>query len=85
VSLYWSQDLGKNTLQAIQRNLKESLTDRVIHNVGLVVSVYDVLEVGEGTVFHSEGGVHFRVHCRPVVFCPVPTELIVGTISHMNE
>jgi DNA-directed RNA polymerase III subunit RPC8 len=72
-------------LQAIERNLKESLTDRVIHNVGLVVSVYDILEVGEGTVFHSEGGVHYRVHCRPVVFCPVPTELIVGTISQMNE
>jgi DNA-directed RNA polymerase III subunit RPC8 len=65
--------------------LEQNYTDRVIHDVGLVITVGDVLKVGEGAVFPSDGGVHYKVVFQIVVFRPFPGELLVGVVKNMDE
>lgn len=79
------QKLGLPTADAILTNLSSTYVDKVLHDVGLVVSLYDVLDIGEGKVHHGEGGVYYSVVFRVVVFRPLPSELLLGQITHMNE
>lgn len=79
------QDLGKPTSQAITEVLERTFIDRVVRNVGLVVTLYDVLGIGEGALYHSDGGVHYKVSFRVVAFCPFVNELLTGTVKEMNE
>jgi DNA-directed RNA polymerase III subunit RPC8 len=79
------QELGKPTEQAIAHVLEKTFINRVIQEVGLIATLYDILEVGEGAVYHSDGGTHYRVTFRAVVFKPFPGELLVGVVKEMSE
>jgi DNA-directed RNA polymerase III subunit RPC8 len=73
--------LGLDTVVAIERALRESYMDRVLHNVGLVVTVYDVIYIGEGRIFHSDARVYYEVSFRAVVFRPEVGSLLVCTLK----
>jgi len=77
--------LGQETIDAVESILCKRYTDRVMQQVGLVVHVYDVLHIGEGSVYHSRGNVYHDVEFRAIVFCPFLSELLIGTITRMNE
>ena len=59
-----AQDLGKPADAAITAALERTFLDRVISGLGLVVTLYDVLSIGEGFVTHSDGGAHYRCVAR---------------------
>jgi DNA-directed RNA polymerase subunit E'/Rpb7 len=48
--------LGPDTPTAIEQALERRYVDRVIHGKGLVALVLGVEKVGEGRIFHSDGG-----------------------------
>jgi DNA-directed RNA polymerase subunit E'/Rpb7 len=73
------------TERAIVLALESAFIHRVIPEVGLVISLYDIFSIGEGAVYHSDGGAHYKVMFRAVVFRPFPGELLLGTIRDMNE
>lgn len=77
--------LGKPTEQAIAHVLSQTFIDRVIQDVGLIVTLYDILKVGEGAVYHSDGGAHYKVTFRVVVFKPFPGEMLIGNVKDMSE
>lgn len=77
--------LGNDTHASIRERLTTQYTDRIVDGVGLVICLYDVLHIGEGSVYHSCGQVYYKVSFRAVVFCPFQTELIVGTVRQMTE
>jgi hypothetical protein len=54
------QDLGKPAEAAITSALEKSFLDRVVPNLGLVVTLYDILSIGDGYVYPSDGGAHYR-------------------------
>ena len=59
--------------------------DKVIPGVGLVVTLYDLLEVGSGNIPPSDGAVHFRSKFRLVVFCPFEGEVLLGKLLKSTE
>lgn len=65
--------------------LLETFLDKVIPDVGLVVTLYDVLDVGQGTVYHSNGGAHYKVRFSVVAFRPFIGEVLTGVIKDMDE
>ena len=79
------QHLGKPTEQAIAHVLSQTFIDRIIQDVGLIITLYDILEVGEGAVYHSDGGAHYKVTFRVVVFKPFSGELLIGNVKEMSE
>lgn len=55
-----SQDLGKPAVEAITAALERTFLDKVIAGLGLVVTLYDILSIGDGYVYHSDGGAHYQ-------------------------
>ena len=54
------QDLGKPPEAAITASLEKTFIDTVINGLGLVVTLYDLLSIGDGFVYHSDGGAHYK-------------------------
>jgi len=81
ISFSNKQELGKPTDLAIIEVIQQTFIDKVLLDVGLVVTIYDILEIGDGYVYHSDGGAHHKVVFRAVVFQPFPGEILVGKVS----
>lgn len=79
------QDLGKPTELAIEAVLLQTFVDKVIPDIGLVITLYTLLDVGTGTVYHSDGGAHYKVRFQLVVFRPFVDEILRGTVKDMDE
>ena len=79
------QNLSEPTERAIVTALEVAFINHVVPKVGLVVSLYDILKIEEGGIYHSDGGPHYRVEFRAVVFRPFSGELLIGTIKDMNQ
>lgn len=76
---------GKPVEVAITAVLEQTFIDRVIADLGLVVTLYDILEVGDGYIYPGDGAAHYRVKFRVVVFHPFVGELLTGRVSKMDE
>lgn len=79
------QDLGKPPAVAITTALEKSFLDKAVAGLGLVVTLYDILSIGDGYVYPSDGGAHYKVCFRVVVFRPFRDELLVGKVHKMTK
>lgn len=80
-----AQDLRLDTADAVTAVLEKTYLDRVIPDLGLVVTLYDLLDIGDGYVFQSDGGVHHDTTFRVVAFRPSQEEVLVGEVISQDE
>lgn len=80
VSLSVLQDLGLPTVACVEAALERAFLDKVIPEVGLVITLYDIVSIGPGLVHPSEGGAHRDVRFRAVVFRPQIGEMLRGSV-----
>lgn len=78
-------NLGRPAQEAVANALEKAFVDRVVTDAGLVVTVYDILSIDGGFVFHSDGAAHFKVSFRLVVFRPLVGEVLTGTLKRCNR
>lgn len=70
------------TLTSVHSEIDKEYPNRVIMDVGLVVCrLGDALEVGDGVCVAGDGGAHYEVVFRLLVFRPFVDEVCVGTIA----
>ncbi|OMH78913.1 DNA-directed RNA polymerase III subunit rpc8 [Zancudomyces culisetae] len=50
------KNLGKPRLDAVTVEINKLYANKVLHDIGLCVRVFDILEIKNGFVQHSEGG-----------------------------
>ena len=79
------KDLGQSTLGAVTAVLEKTYLDRVIKDVGLVVSIFDVFSIDGGFVYPSDGAVVFAVTFTLVVFRPLVEEVLIGKLKKCNK
>ncbi|XP_078182445.1 RNA polymerase Rpb7 N-terminal domain-containing protein [Carex rostrata] len=72
-------------LDAIRGELEKLYLDKVIANLGLCISVYDIQSVEGGFIFPGDGCATYQVSCRLVMFRPFVGEVIVGKIESCDE
>ena len=53
--------------------------------IGLVISLFDILEIGDSHLVAGDGASHTRVTFRVLVFRPFIEEIIVGKIKSSNS
>ena len=58
-----------------------AVADKVVADLGLVVSLYDILHIGGGFIYPGEGAAHFQVKFRLIVFRPFVGEVVVGRLE----
>ena len=59
--------------------------NKVVHDVGLCICLYDILECGEGHLYPEDGASYFKVKFRFVVFRPMVDEILVGKIKSSSS
>ena len=69
--------------------IKSSLEDRwegiIDRRLGVVMSVTDVTDVGEGVILPGDGAIHYPVGFRMLVYYPEMHELIKGYVIDVTE
>jgi len=70
----------------VHQEIEKKYPNRVIMDLGLVICRYgDVLEIGDGLCVAGDGGAHYEVAFRLVIFRPFVEEVCVGQITESNE
>jgi len=77
--------LSRPLLDAIKAELERLFLDKVLANLGLCVSVYDIISVEGGFIFPGEGCSTYKVSFRLLMFRPFTGEVLVGKISGYDE
>ncbi|KAF8649293.1 hypothetical protein AX16_005897 [Volvariella volvacea WC 439] len=79
------QHFGVPADQAITAELNKKYANRVLHDVGLCICVFDLSEVGEGKVRYGDGFLWYRVLFRMVVLRPFSSEVILAKVKSSDE
>jgi len=76
---------GLETIEAVKQQLKESYANHVDKELGAVISVIDVLEVGEGIIIPGDGAAYYKSRFKLLTWKPELQEVCFGIISEITN
>jgi DNA-directed RNA polymerase subunit E' len=76
---------GLATLEAVKQQLKETYSEYVSKDLGKVVGIVDVLEVGEGIIIPGDGAAYYKSRFKLLVWKPEMQELVQGIITEITN
>lgn len=79
------ENLGKPRLTAITQVIENLYVDKVVKDLGLVVTLYEIVSIEGGTVYPGEGSAHFHVVFKAVVFRPFVGEVLEGVLKKSDR
>lgn len=79
------KDLTKPPQVAVTEVIEEQYIDKVIADLGLVVSIYDVQTIEGGHIYPNDGAAYFKARFRLAVFRPFVGEVIVGKLVSSSK
>ncbi|XP_031569933.1 DNA-directed RNA polymerase III subunit RPC8-like [Actinia tenebrosa] len=71
--------------EAVENKLNKKFANKVVHNVGLCIVLYDILSIGDSYIVPGDGSSHTPVTFRFVVFRPFIDEILLGRIRSCNH
>ncbi|TVU39323.1 hypothetical protein EJB05_12736 [Eragrostis curvula] len=77
--------LSRPLVDAIKAELERLFLDKVVPNLGLCVSVYDIRSIEGGSIHAGEGCSTYTVSFRLLMFKPFHGEVLVGRISGYDD
>jgi len=79
------RNLADVTEERVQALLQDKLEGRMDEDVGSVVSVVDVHDIGEGTVLPGRAGVYYEAEFDAITFDPSMQEVVDGEVVEVVE
>lgn len=76
---------GLPTIESVEKQLKETYTDYYDKEIGKVLSIIEVLEVGEGVIIPGDGAAYYRSRFKLLVWKPELQELVYGIIAEITN
>ena len=76
---------GLATLEAVKNQLKETYSEYISKDIGKVIHIIDVLEVGEGIIIPGDGAAYYKSRFKLLVWKPELQELVYGVISEITN
>jgi len=76
---------GQPVHDVLIRELNKKYANRVLHDVGLCVTVFDLTKCSEGKVRYGDGCLWHKVEFRLVVFKPFVSEVLIGKVESSTE
>lgn len=77
--------LGQPIEEVLADELNKRFANKVVLDVGLVICLYDIVEVGESHIYCGDGAIHTRCVYRMIVFRPQVGEVICGTLKSSSK
>ncbi|KAJ7089756.1 RNA polymerase III subunit Rpc25-domain-containing protein [Mycena belliarum] len=78
-------DFGGPPEQAITAELNKKYANRILHDVGLCICVFDLTEAGEGKVRYGDGFLWYKVIFRMVIFRPFQSEVLLAKVMSSDQ
>ncbi|RLG15970.1 DNA-directed RNA polymerase [Candidatus Pacearchaeota archaeon] len=76
---------GLPTIEAVEKQLKQTYSDYYGGELGKVIKVIDVLEVGEGVIIPGDGAAYYNSRFKLLTWKPELQELVYGVISEITN
>ena len=76
---------GLPTLEAVEKQLRETYTDYYNKELGKAIVVIDVLSVGEGVIIPGDGAAYYNSKFKLLVWKPELHELVFGEIVEITN
>ena len=76
---------GLPTSEAVRSQLEEVYTNYYDKEIGKVITVVDILEVGEGVIIPGDGAAYYNSKFKIIVWKPELQELTYGMISEITS
>lgn len=76
---------GLPTAEAVDKQLRETYTDYYDRELGRVVAVIEVEEVGEGVIIPGDGAAYYNSKFKLLVWKPELQEIVYGIISEITN
>ena len=70
---------------AVKVELNRRFANKVVHNVGLFISLFDILKCEDSFIFPGDGSSHTKIHFRFIVFRPFIDEVLIGKIKSCSR
>ncbi len=74
---------GLATQDAVREQLKETYQDYTDRELGVVIAVVDVMEVGEGIIIPGDGAAYYNSRFKLLCWKPEMQELVYGIITEI--
>ncbi|EDR07509.1 uncharacterized protein LACBIDRAFT_250573 [Laccaria bicolor S238N-H82] len=71
--------------EALIAEINKKYANRVLHDLGLCVCLFDLVQAGEGKVRYGDGFLWYKVVFRMVVFRPFTSEVIIAKVKSSDE
>ncbi len=76
---------GLPTIEAVDQQLRETYADYYDRELGKVVTVVEVLEVGEGVIIPGDGAAYYNSKFKLLIWKPDLQEIVYGIISEITN
>jgi len=76
---------GLPTAEAIEQQLEETYTDYYDKELGRVVTVVEIINIGEGVIIPGDGAAYYKSKFTLIVWKPELQELIYGKIDEITN
>lgn len=76
---------GLPTGEAVEKQLKETYSDYYDKEVGRVVSVVNIIAIGEGVIIPGDGAAYYNSKFRVLAWKPELQELVFGVIAEITN
>ncbi|KAF8159194.1 polymerase III polypeptide H [Crassisporium funariophilum] len=78
-------NFGAPVDEALISEINKKYANRVLHDVGLCICVFDLSQAGEGKVRYGDGFLWYKVVFRMVVFRPFTSEVLIAKVKSSDE
>ena len=76
---------GLPTAEAVDKQLRETYADYYSKELGKVVTVIEILNVGEGVIIPGDGAAYYNSTFKLLIWRPVLQELVFGSIAEITS
>ncbi|HKL23589.1 MAG TPA: DNA-directed RNA polymerase [Candidatus Nanoarchaeia archaeon] len=76
---------GLDTSESVEKQLEESYDNYYDKEVGRVVSIVEVLDIGEGVIIPGDGAAFYKCTFKVLAWKPELQELVYGMVSEITN
>lgn len=76
---------GMKLEDAVKASLEEKLEGSIDKNLGVILSVMSIGEIGEGTIIPGDGALYYPVEFSVLTYIPEQHELVKGEVIDVTE
>ncbi|KAA0198064.1 DNA directed RNA polymerase III subunit [Fasciolopsis buskii] len=79
------KNFGADLKDVIEQELNARFANKLIYKVGLCISLWDILEIGESFISDVDASYHTQVTFRFACFRPSIDEVLLGTVKSCSK